>query len=103
MVEGPSFFSVQPRGGVILVTLNTEHPAYDLLLGAQDPDSLPNSVDALKEKLLDSQAGLEMMLLAWARYEDEQSTNNEMRRNAQNARYDWGRMAEEFLRDGDAE
>lgn len=97
-IDGHSFFSVQPRGGVILVTLNTEHPAYELLLGAQDPDELPDSPNELKERLLASQAGLEMMLLAWARYEDEQ-IDSEMRRNAQNARYDWGRMADVFLRE----
>jgi hypothetical protein len=37
-----------------------------------------------------------MMLFAWARYEDEQ-TSIEMRRAAQNVRHDWGRMAEVFL------
>ena len=95
-LEGGSFFSVQSRGGVLLVTLNTDHPAYDLLLGAQSPDNLPDEAEMLKKRLLASQAGLEMMLFAWARYEDEQ-TSAELRRQAQNVRYDWGRMAESFL------
>lgn len=94
-LEGGAFFSVQPRGGILLVTLNTEHPAYDLLLGARDPKSLPDEPDKLKEKLHAAQAGLEMMLFAWARYEDEQPT--EQRRLTQNIRHDWGRMAEGFL------
>lgn len=94
-LEGGAFFSVQPRGGVLLVTLNTEHPAYELLLGARDPKNLPDDTDALKEKLQAAQAGLEMMLFAWARFEDEQPT--EQRRVTQNIRYDWGRMAEGFL------
>lgn len=94
-LEGGAFFSVQPRGGILLVTLNTEHPAYDLLLGARDPKNLPDEPDKLKEKLQAAQAGLEMMLFAWARYEDEQPT--EQRRLTQNIRHDWGRMAEGFL------
>ena len=73
-LEGGAFFSVQPRGGVLLVTLNTDHPAYDLLLGARDPKSLPDNPDELKERLASAQSGLEMMLFAWARYEDEQSS-----------------------------
>ena len=95
-LEGGAFFSVQPRGGVLLVTLNTDHPAYDLLLGAKDPESLPDDPQALKGKLQSAQEGLEMMLFAWARYEDEQSSP-EQRRSAQNVRHDWGRMAENFL------
>lgn len=95
-LEGGAFFSVQPRGGVLLVTLNTDHPAYALLLGAQDPESLPDDAEVLKSKLLTAQSGLEMMLFAWARYEDEQASPD-ARRATQNVRHDWGRMAENFL------
>jgi hypothetical protein len=94
-LEGGAFFSVQPKGGVLLVTLNTEHPSYDLLLGARDPKDLPEDPDKLKQKLQSAQAGLEMMLFAWARYEDEQP--NDRRRLTQDIRHDWGRMAEAFL------
>jgi hypothetical protein len=95
-LEGGAFFSVQPRGGVLLVTLNTDHPAYELLLGVQDAESLPDDAEALKAKLLAAQSGLEMMLFAWARYEDEQASPDS-RRATQNVRHDWGRMAENFL------
>lgn len=94
-LEGGAFFSVQPRGGVLLVTLNTDHPAYSLLLGARDPSDLPDEPEKLKEKLQAAQGGLELLLFAWARYEDEQP--NEARRQTQNIRHDWGRMAEAFL------
>lgn len=94
-LEGGAFFSVQPRGGVLLVTLNTDHPAYGLLLGARDPNDLPDDPENLKEKLQSAQTGLEMMLFAWARYEDEQP--QESRRQMQNIRYEWGCMAEAFL------
>jgi len=95
-LEAGAFFSVQSRGGVLLVTLNKEHPAHELLLGAQDPSNLPDQPEELKARLRAAQEGLEMMLFAWARYEDEQ-VSPEMRRQAQNVRHDWGRMAESFL------
>jgi len=100
-LEAGAFFSVHSKGGVLLVTLNSEHPAYELLLGAQGPAELPDDVEQLKSKLKAAQEGLEMMLFAWARYEDEQVVA-EKRRQAQNLRHDWGRMAESFLevRDG---
>lgn len=95
-LEAGAFFSVQSRGGVLLVTLNSDHPAHALLLGAQDPAELPDDVEELKRRLKAAQEGLEMMLFAWARYEDEQ-LRPEDQRHAQNVRYDWGRMAEVFL------
>lgn len=95
-LEGGAFFSVQPRGGVLLVTLNMDHPAYPLLLGARVPSELPDKPEELKERLIAAQSGLEMLLFAWARYEDEQTTPD-ARRVTQNIRHDWGRMAETFL------
>ena len=95
-LDAGAFFSVQPKGGVLLVTLNTDHPAYDLLLGARSPDELPNDPEQLLASLQAAQQGLEMMLFAWARYEDEQISD--LKRQAQNVRHDWGRMAETFLK-----
>jgi hypothetical protein len=94
-LEAGAFFSVQSRGGVLLVTLNSDHPAYELLLGATEPGDLPENVEELKQKLRAAQEGLEMMLFAWARYEDE--LRGDAQRQAQVVRYDWGRMAESFL------
>jgi len=94
-IDGGAFFSVQPRGGVLLVTLNTDHPAYELLKGARRPEDLPTDSAALLEALEGAHMGLEMLLFAWARYEDEQV--GEGRDAAQSARYDWGRMARRFL------
>lgn len=95
-LDSGAFFSVQARGGVLVVTLNIDHPAYDRLLGAKTPDELPDEVTELKERLRSAQEGLEMMLFAWGRYEDEQ-VNPDGRRAAQRARFDWGQMAESFL------
>ena len=85
------------KGGVLLVTLNNEHPAFEMLLGAGRRDEeLPKDPKELKTRLQSAQDGLEMMLLAWARYEDEQPPDQ--RRRTQDIRIDWGRIAEGFLR-----
>lgn len=94
-LEAGAFFSVQAKGGVLLVILNTDHPAYDMLLGASAPADLPDNPEELKTRLQAAQEGLELMLFAWARYEDEQK--DQALRQAQLVRYDWGRMAESFL------
>ena len=94
-IDGGAFFSVQPRGGVLLVTLNTDHPAYELVQGARRPEDLPTDAPALRDALEEAHSGLELLLFAWARYEDEQIGDS--RDAASSARYDWGRMARRLL------
>lgn len=40
--------------------------------------------------------GLKLLLMAWARYEDEQP-EGKRKQDAQDARIDWGRLARRFL------
>jgi len=100
-IDTPSFFSVQPKGGAILLTLNTNHPAYDRLVDVLEKDSSDNDDnDSLQERLNNALDGLKLLLMAWARYEDEQQSGV-ARERAQEARVDWGRMARRFLDRGD--
>ena len=94
-LDSPAFFSVQPRGGVILITLNTNHPAYSRLVDVLEDDENNNAED-LQERLNKALDGLKLLLYAWARYEDEQQSE-QARSRAQEARIDWGRMARRFL------
>lgn len=94
-LENSAFFSVKQRGGAIIITLNTNHPAYPNLVEVleKEEDDNPESHD---EQLSNALDGLKLLLMAWARYEDEQPDG--MRRTqAQDARVDWGRMARQFL------
>lgn len=94
----PSFFNVKTRGGAIIVSLNTAHPAYSHLV--ELVEELP-SEDATKEELIErlgkAKTGLELLIMAWARFEDEQPDGLQKER-IQEVRWDWGRMARDFLR-----
>ena len=92
----PAFFSVQPKGGALIITLNTEHAAYDRLVDVLERDPANSSDEKLAERLNNALEGLKLLLMAWARYEDEQGTG-QARERAQDARVDWGRIARRFL------
>ncbi len=91
------FFSVRPRGGVILIGLNTNHPAYNHLVTLKDTDD-ESDVDKLKHRMKKSFQALKLLLEAWARYEDELSDGPQKTR-AQDARTAWGVVAREFFKE----
>lgn len=95
-LETPAFFSVRPRGGAIIVALNTNHPAYDKLVEVLEEEVEGANAEALQARLDNASEGLKLLLSAWARYEDEQP-DGILRTRAQEARTDWGRMARLFL------
>lgn len=94
-IDSPAFFSVQPRGGTLIITLNTRHPAYVRLVDVLESDKKDHSLLSLQDRLNNALNGLKLLLMAWARYEDEQSSVR--REAAQDARIDWGRIARRFL------
>jgi hypothetical protein len=96
-IDSPAFFSVQPKGGALMLTLNTRHAAYDRLVDVLEKESTGESdEDSLQDRLNNALDGLKLLLMAWARYEDEQPSS-QARERAQEARVDWGRMARRFL------
>lgn len=98
-LEGSNFFTVKAVAGEILIALNINHPAYGNLVEVLEdhPDD-----DLTQQQLLDRLAtarqGLKLLLMAWARYEDEASPESR-RRDIQNTRFEWGRYASQFLED----
>lgn len=95
-LETAAFFSVKPRGGAIIVTLNTSHPAYKNLVEILEEDVDSVDAETLRSRLTNSLEGLKLLLMAWARYEDEQP-DGRRKQMVQDARSDWGRMARQFL------
>ena len=95
-LDSSAFFSVKPRGGAIIVTLNTEHPAYKNLVEILQEDVDKADMDTLRTRLINSLDGLKLLLMAWARYEDEQP-DGKRKEDARNARTDWGIIARRFL------
>ena len=95
-LETPSFFSVRQMGGSIIIALNTNHPAYENLVEVLGQDTKDASEPDLRDRLQKASDGLKLLLMAWARYEDEQP-DGPRRMSAQGARLDWGRVAQQFL------
>jgi hypothetical protein len=95
-LETAAFFSVKPKGGAILVTLNTNHPAYGNLMEILEDEVDTVDTETLRSRLTNSLKGLKLLLAAWARYEDEQP-DGKRRQDTQDARVDWGRIARQFL------
>lgn len=97
-LESRAFFTVSPVGGKIIIKLNTNHPAYH-----QFVEVLSEEIDVSIEKndliqrLSMARNGMKLLLMAWARYEDEQP-DGRLKENVQDARVDWGRMASDFMR-----
>lgn len=96
-LEGSAFFSVKPRGGTIVITLNTTHPAYNNLVDVleQEVEGVPEG--ELRMRLDKALVGLKLLFMSWARYEDE--LRGEQKEQAQDTRADWGRVARQFLRE----
>ena len=95
--EGSSFFSVKQRAGEILIRLNKDHPAYENLIEVLEeiPED-DTDRDELMERLRRARRGLKLLLMAWARYEDE-TQNKVDRQRLQESRQDRGTVARKFL------
>ncbi|MDX2076630.1 MAG: ATP-binding protein [bacterium] len=100
MSGSPAFFDVKSRGGAVMITLNINHPAYNHLIEVLEQDPSGINEDELRERLDKARQGLELLLMSWARYEDEEPMGNR-RDRVQQARWDWGRYARQFLGDDD--
>ncbi len=89
---GFAVFDVTSKAGVIIITINTKHPAHAHLFellreGEADTPESP----ALQ--------GLKLLLTAWARMEDEASGDRKI--ELEDIRGEWGRIARDFLREAD--
>ena len=93
-MDTPAFFSVAPRGGAIMVRINTEHPVYTHLIEVLEQGD--ESTENAEGRLANAREGLRLLLEAWARYEDEQP-EGPRRDAAMDTRSDWGRVARRFF------
>jgi hypothetical protein len=95
--ESKAFFSVSPVGGKIIIKLNTSHPAYNQFVEVLNDDIFDNieKTDII-QRLKSARNGMKLLLMAWARYEDEQP-DGKMKDKVKDTRMDWGKMAAEFM------
>ncbi len=91
-VPGSHMFSVKSREGVIYVTLNIDHPAYEVLR------ELEESLQEMEDpgELSSACVALRLLLLSWASAED-QYHDRDQRRRVQDVAGVWGRYAATFF------
>ena len=94
-MDNDAFFTVDSVGGAILITLNTRHVAFNELFGNLETDTDGMSSDDLNKVIVEAHSALILMIIAWARLEDEASGGLLVR--LQDTRKDWGRIARDFL------
>ena len=87
-VPGSLMFEVTTRYGVHYITLNHNHPMYDLLREIED-EAIQSSDGALSGACI----ALRLLFTSWAAAED-QYPDSEQRRRVQDIAWQWGRQAE---------
>jgi hypothetical protein len=93
--DSPAFFNIEFIPGLLQVALNMDHPVYNDLIAVLDKDFDGASEEELKDRLVAAANAFKLLLLSWARFEDEQP--EKPRARAKQMRQDWGRIASEFL------
>lgn len=97
-LEGSIFFSVRPVAGEIVIKINNNHAAFDKLVSVLEaPVGEDVTTTELISRLSKASDGLKLLLMSWARYEDEAGVA--LKTQLQDMRTDWGRIAAEFLKE----
>lgn len=89
-------FSVRSKGGALLITLNTSHPAYAHLISLLKHEDDAVDIEELRSRQRRSFEGLKLLIESWARFEDE-VTDPRKKMQVQDIRTDWGRVARDFF------
>lgn len=90
-LPGYQMFKVVPRGGILNVQLNINHAAYEFMRVIED-----EALQTGNETARRAAVGIEVLLLAWARMEDEIEMPDR-RMEFQDTGLNWGRMVHRVL------
>ncbi|MEU0626877.1 ATP-binding protein [Streptomyces sp. NPDC005989] len=93
--DSPAFFNIDYIPNLLQVTLNQDHPVYGDLIAVLDGDIDDASKEELAERLRGAAGAFKLLLMSWARFEDE--LPDKPRERAKKMRQDWGRIASDFL------
>ena len=88
-------FSIQNRGGILFLILNTLHPAYKFLFEISDTRS--DHRMSTEERLRRTRTALEVLLFTWARMEDEAAGDFAKASLLRRTREQWGEISESFF------
>ena len=94
-MEGYAFFNVEHKqGGLTEVVFNTNHPLYEQLLEALEPEIEEETDKDLIDRVNKAADTIKLLFSAWARYEMEEVQHNQL---LFDVRQEWGKMARFFL------
>ena len=88
-------FRPEARGGIMLVTLNREHPMFDSLQRALSPD---DSEEKMEARLHDAEWVLNRLLVSYSRAEVETETKPSEKQEFESVRSRWGRVASDIFK-----
>ena len=91
-LRGFEMFKVVSRGGILNVQLNINHAVYDFIRVIED-----EALQTGNETIRRSAIGIQVLLLAWARMEDEIEMDDR-RMEFQDTGLNWGKMVHRVLR-----
>ena len=92
-LDGYQMFNQRSGYGVLDIGLNTEHPIYDLIKHIEG--SLDENSDE-SDPIFLSIVAMRLLLLSWARMEDQTESRNE-RMHLQDIAMTWGRQVDKFI------
>jgi hypothetical protein len=87
-LAGSAFFDIKSTGGILVIVINTNHPASKHLFQLLDDPQDKSKMEVLQ--------ALKLILCAWARLEDEAPPA--AKQAYEDARHDWGRAARDFIK-----
>lgn len=99
-----AFFDVDFLPHVLEVALNAKHPVHKYLyeiLDSGETDLERLEEVELRERLAKASVAFQILIYAWARYEDEQP--EKVRERLMDTRVEWGKYAREFFSEDDGE
>ncbi len=96
-LDGHHFFSTKQFGDLTKITFNTNHPIYDQLVEALNPETDDDTDAELLDRVHRASDTLRLLFAAWARYELEETQKHD---DLMEMRQEWGKMAKVFLREG---
>lgn len=88
-ISSPAIFDVRSKAGTIIVLINSKHPASKDLFELLEKEGADEGSESRELQ------ALKLLLMAWARMEDE--AGETLRERLTDIRIDWGRLAREFL------
>ena len=92
-LDGSQVFNVRSNHGVLHINLNTDHPIYDLL---KQIEGRLHETGGENDPAFLSTVAIRLLLLSWARMEDQTEPMVE-RTRIQDIAINWGRQAHKFI------